>query len=334
MFKKMSDKQLASVIIIIVMLLFVLLYCLMDRTGAIHFYPVLKSSTSDAELCQRQCIVKNGTLYYYSDSLFKRGIYKTSDNENRFLFNTGKVYSITAYENIIAFMTKDNIFFYDCDSDLISQLSETELSKTKETVNYAIDFYNDDDYLYANEQGIYLVNWNTSICVYPFLKFDNQIHEDKLTVGQDNNQLNLYNPNFPNESVSISVDTKNLYDGIIKPYGNKSVCFIYNCFKGGTPPIGRADSRVIIADFDKKSAEYVFTAGDKQQVVYANDKKCVYYDFKEKGFFSYDYASGESELLQKCRLLNFLTYYIESADDNTLVVYNRFLKLKSIIRID
>ena len=91
---------------------------------------------------------------------------------------------------------------------------------------------------------------------------------------------------------------------------------------------------VIIADFDKSEAKVVFNSGEKQLLVYADDEKCIYYDYNKCALFTYHYSSGESEFFRECKLKNFMNYYIERADDDTLVLFGGCYGIKDVIKLN
>lgn len=333
MTKRIKNKIRAVIVIMIILLWVVFCFCLLNRTGSVHYYPVLVSQTFNNELNKHKCISLDGKIYCYSDSLFKRGIYELSDNEKKFLINTEKIYSMATYNNIVAYETKDNIFFYDCASGSIRYFSEDEISKIREYLDCGNIFNEYQDSLYSDNEGIILLHGDFAVRIYPSVLLKKMKYTSCLKIGLDNENLIIQNPNSPNESIFLKRPDKKIYGGVVKPYNDKSVCLIQNRSQINLS-IGHTVSRVIVADFEKKSAEYVFIAGDKQQVVYADDKKCVYYDYNEKSFFSYSYDSGESKLLKHYKLKNFMNYYIENADESTFIIYNYFYKILDVFYME
>lgn len=163
MTKRIKNKIRAVIVIMIILLWVVFCFCLFNRTGSVHYYPVLVSQTFNNELNKHKCISLDGKIYCYSDSLFKRGIYELSDNEKKFLINTEKIYSMATYNNIVAYETKDNIFFYDCASGSIRYFSEDEISKIREYLDWVI--------FLMNIKTVYTLTMKVLFCFMMILRF-------------------------------------------------------------------------------------------------------------------------------------------------------------------
>lgn len=345
---KRYEKVIFSSIGVLYVVFMLFSFICLDRTDTVHYYPALTVRTDFPEAYERHCISYGGKVYYYNDSLIVRhGIYVYEDGKSEFLFNSGKVFSFAGYDNIIAFITNKNIFFYNCDSDSITKVSDAYISAICESFENYGNFYEKHNYLYSDENGIYVSGYDYetqkyySFRVYPEISQNKEVyaypvkaeHDIKVYDGKFYDGLFIPNPDSPDENVFLSPDDERLSGGYVKKYNDKGVCM---SFSGAwySKSIESKKSSVIIADFDKSEAKVVFNSGEKQLLVYADDEKCIYYDYNKSALFTYHYSSGESEFFRECKLKNFMNYYIERANDDTLVLFGGCYGIKDVIKLN
>lgn len=345
---KKYEKVIFSSICVFFVVFMLFSFIVLDRTDTVHYYPALTVRTDFPEAYERHCISYGGKIYYYNDSLIVRhGIYVYEDGKREFLFNPGKVFSFARYDNIIAFITNKNIFFYDCDSDLITKVSGEYISAISESLENYGNFYEEHNYLYSDENGIYVSGYDYetekyySFRIYPEISKDKEVYahpvkaeyDIKVFDGKFYDGLFIPNPDSPDEKFFLPKSDEKISGGYVKKYNDKGVCMSFtNAMYSES--IESKKSSVIIADFDKSESKVVFNSGENQLLIYADDEKCIYYDYNQSALFTYYYSSGESEFFRECKLKNFMNYSIERADDDTLVLFGGFYGIKDVIKIN
>lgn len=302
-------------VIPIILIAFYLAKCY-EYSRIVSYYPQIEIKTVAPEKERLVSAEVNGCIYHYLNAGKSRGFVKETDGEAELLFKTGKVLSVASAGDIIAVMTKNNIYFYDCKNENLAVMNDEDKTNLLGAVSQPS--FQQENFLFAESNRIMFSfsfehgSKRSNICIYPEM-----------------NIQDIYNKVEQVSNKEI-VDGLCVNDGGYKEYSDGTV-YIKTNEVNGAKLINNVKNELYIRNTTDDSESCIYKTGKNQQIVYADCKKYIILDYNEKAYFLRYVGAEESVFLKNCNLKHFDSYTFERPGNDTILVFDKYYRIVDTI---